>query len=209
MIVLIVFVNIICVTFSLLNIDLRSYQESRKAALVNLGIGSLFTLFEDWDNYDDYHILYRNWILGATPNMADRWNQDRWFGYRFLNAANPVVVVRCDALPENFPVTNDDVKASLDRGKTLEEEMKVTAHQKYCITKTAKLSCAYYCKNVRLLLFQIIIITNFKTICCNFSQFRIVVIIIIKLFVIDLHCHTKFREKRGLLGPPPRKFLHF
>nr|AHK60922.1 allene oxide synthase/8R-lipoxygenase fusion protein a [Capnella imbricata] len=102
----------------------RSYQESRKAALVNLGIGKLFTLFEDWDSYDDYHILYRNWILGDTPNMADKWNEDRWFGYRFLNAANPVTLVRCNALPENFPVTDDDVNASLDRGKTLQEEMR-------------------------------------------------------------------------------------
>ncbi|XP_028395809.1 allene oxide synthase-lipoxygenase protein [Dendronephthya gigantea] len=102
----------------------RSYHESRKSALVNLGIGKLFTLFEDWDSYDDYRILYRNWILGDTPNMADKWSEDRWFGYRFLNGANPMTLIRCDALPENFPVTNDDVKASLDRGKSLEDEMK-------------------------------------------------------------------------------------
>nr|ABW76418.1 allene oxide synthase/8R-lipoxygenase fusion protein [Gersemia fruticosa] len=102
----------------------RSYQESRKAALVNLGIGSFFSQFEDWDNYEDYHILYRNWILGDTPNMADKWSDDRWFGYQFLNGANPVSLVRCDALPDNFPVTNDDVKASLESGKTLQEEIK-------------------------------------------------------------------------------------
>ncbi len=86
----------------------------------------MFTLFENWDEYDDYRVLYRNWILGDTPNMADRWNKDRWFGYRFLNGANPVALVRCDSLPENFPVTNDDVKASIDRGNSLEQEIKVT-----------------------------------------------------------------------------------
>ena len=109
--------------------NFRSYQESRKAALVNLGIGSLFTLFENWDSYDDYHILYRNWILGGTPNIADRWNEDRWFGYQFLNGANPVTLTRCDALPSNFPVTNEDVNASLDRGKNLDEEIKVGVEQ--------------------------------------------------------------------------------
>jgi hypothetical protein len=35
------------------------------------------------------------------------------------------------------------------------------------------------------------------------------VIIIIKLLVIDLHCHTKFREKTGVWGSSPRKLFHF
>ena len=108
---------------------LRSYQSSRKEALLNLGIGSFLSKFEDWDDYDDYRIMYRNWILGDTPNMADRWSEDRWFAYKFLNGANPVALVRCESLPENFPVTNNDVKASLDSGKTLEQEMKVSLFQ--------------------------------------------------------------------------------
>ena len=35
------------------------------------------------------------------------------------------------------------------------------------------------------------------------------VIIIVKLFVIDWHSHTKFLEKRWVWGSSPRKFLHF
>jgi hypothetical protein len=31
----------------------------------------------------------------------------------------------------------------------------------------------------------------------------------IKLFVIDLHCHTKFWEKRGVWGSSRKKCLHF
>ena len=89
----------------------------------------LFSQFEDWGSYDDYRILYRNWILGDTPNMAERWKEDRWFGYRFLNGANPVTLTRCDSLPSNFPVNNDHVNASLDRGKNLNEEIKVRVEQ--------------------------------------------------------------------------------
>jgi hypothetical protein len=93
--------------------------------------------------------LYRNWIVGDTPNMADRWSEDRWFGYRFLNGANSVALVRCDSLPEKFPVTNDDVKSSLDRGKNLEQEMKVTVNQKKCllINNNWKRSTWYDIKN--------------------------------------------------------------
>jgi hypothetical protein len=57
--------------------------------------------------------------------MADRWSEDRWFGYQFLNGANPATICRCTALPENFPVTNKDVSDFLDRGKNLQQEMKV------------------------------------------------------------------------------------
>jgi hypothetical protein len=99
---------------------------------MNLEIGLFLTLFEDWDDYDDYRILYRNWILGDTPNMSDKWVEDRWFGYQFLNGANPATLVRCDVLPKNFPVTNDDVNASMDRGKNLQEEIKVSGYQNYC-----------------------------------------------------------------------------
>ena len=68
--------------------------------------------------------------------MADRWHEDRWFGYKFLNGANPVALTRCEALPSNFPVTNEHVNASLDRGKNLDEEIKVGVDQYYskCIT---------------------------------------------------------------------------
>ena len=38
---------------------------------------------------------------------------------------NPVVIERCTKLPPNFPVTTDMVKGSLNRGKTLDKEMKV------------------------------------------------------------------------------------
>ena len=95
------------------------------AALLNLGIGAVLTLFEDWDEYDDYKILYRNWILGETPNMADKWNEDRWFGYSFLNGANPTAIFRCTSLPKNFPVTDKHVGKLLDRGKSLQGEIKV------------------------------------------------------------------------------------
>ena len=56
---------------------------------------------------------------------AGRWMTDVEFGRQILNGVNPVVIERCTALPHNFPVTTSMVRASLNRGMTLEEEMKV------------------------------------------------------------------------------------
>ena len=57
--------------------------------------------------------------------MAEKWREDRWFGYNFLNGANPTALFRCTSLPKNFPVTDNDVGNLLERGKSLQEEMKV------------------------------------------------------------------------------------
>ena len=47
------------------------------------------------------------------------------FGSQFLNGCNPNFIKRCEVLPKNFPVTEEMVKDFLDRGKSLDNEMKV------------------------------------------------------------------------------------
>ena len=60
--------------------------------------------------------------------QAGRWTRDEEFGYQMLNGVNPVVIKQCTALPANFPVKTEMVRGSLNRGLTLEEEMKVGLH---------------------------------------------------------------------------------
>uniref|UniRef100_A0A4W5LAY0 Uncharacterized protein n=1 Tax=Hucho hucho TaxID=62062 RepID=A0A4W5LAY0_9TELE len=54
--------------------------------------------------------------------VENNWKEDEFFGYQLLNGLNPMMIHRCSKLPENFPVTEDMVKASL-LGKILEEEI--------------------------------------------------------------------------------------
>ena len=55
-----------------------------------------------------------------------RWTSDVEFGRQILNGVNPVVIRRCESLPAKFPVVNEMVQSSLNRGVTLEQEMKVS-----------------------------------------------------------------------------------
>ena len=67
-------------------------------------------------------------ILGdpeVPVHNAARWTTDVEFGRQVLNGVNPVVIEKCTDLPSNFPVTNDMVKGFLNRGLSLEKEMKV------------------------------------------------------------------------------------
>uniref|UniRef100_A0A8C1VVM6 Arachidonate 5-lipoxygenase n=1 Tax=Cyprinus carpio TaxID=7962 RepID=A0A8C1VVM6_CYPCA len=60
----------------------------------------------------------------SIKNVIQDWNTDYMFGYQFLNGCNPVMISKCVELPENFPVTHEMVEGSLQRGLTLEEELK-------------------------------------------------------------------------------------
>lgn len=69
----------------------------------------------------DSVFLFKNW----TENLMQDWNTDYMFGYQFLNGCNPVMIKKCEKLPDKFPVTHEMVEGSLQRGYTLQEELKV------------------------------------------------------------------------------------
>lgn len=107
--------------------SLRSFHHGRLLGAANLGLSYLLTLFDSWDNFDSFKKIFTG-CVGDVPKISqnDLWQEDRMFGYQFLNGCNPCVIERCNELPSNFPVTNEMVKNFLDRGMTLEEEIKAS-----------------------------------------------------------------------------------
>nr|XP_033478843.1 hydroperoxide isomerase ALOXE3-like [Epinephelus lanceolatus] len=45
----------------------------------------------------------------GTDYVQEHWKEDVLFAYQFLNGVNPMLIRRCSALPDNFPVTDDMV----------------------------------------------------------------------------------------------------
>ena len=107
----------------------KSIEDDKKKAVRDLGLAHLSTLFETWDDFDDFQKIL-NIPYGGVPKIVegDRWMTDSVFGSLFLNGCNPNVIQRCENLPGNLPVSEEMVKSFLDRGLTLEQEMKVSMH---------------------------------------------------------------------------------
>ncbi|XP_022800953.1 allene oxide synthase-lipoxygenase protein-like [Stylophora pistillata] len=100
-------------------------KEDIKKAILKLGLGHLMTLLDSWDNFDDFEKILQNLNRVRLKIVEDdRWMTDEVFGSLFLNGVNPNMIQRCEEFPSNFHVTEEMVKSCMDRGKTLEEEMK-------------------------------------------------------------------------------------
>lgn len=64
-------------------------------------------------------------VIIVTDYVIEHWRDDDFFGYQFLNGANPNIIQRCSGLPVNFPVTEEMVKPFLAYGSSLAIEMTV------------------------------------------------------------------------------------
>ena len=113
----------------------NSIADDKKKAVKNLGLSNLATLFEAWDNFDDFQKILKRPYKGVPKIVeGDRWMTDSVYGSIFLNGCHPNVIERCTKLPGNFPLTNVLVKSTLDRGLTLEQEMKVCSHASFFLS---------------------------------------------------------------------------
>lgn len=73
-----------------------------------------------------YYFIQLFYTIGSVPKAANYWQEDRFYGFQFLNGCNPESIKRCTKLPSNFPVTQELVGNLLDEGDTLMEAMEVT-----------------------------------------------------------------------------------
>uniref|UniRef100_A0A4W5LDY5 Lipoxygenase domain-containing protein n=1 Tax=Hucho hucho TaxID=62062 RepID=A0A4W5LDY5_9TELE len=91
-------------------------------ALVSLKLESHSTNKKQWKSLDELSHVFSRHKTDVYEYVEKNWKEDTFFGYQLLNGLNPMMIHRCSKLPENFPVTEDMVKASLF-GKNLEAEI--------------------------------------------------------------------------------------
>ncbi|XP_056097891.1 polyunsaturated fatty acid 5-lipoxygenase-like [Rhinichthys klamathensis goyatoka] len=101
------------------------FKESLLKAIKNLGLNKLKSLFQSsWKDIEDFQEIFTIIKNPVSEYVMQNWEKDFMFGYQFLNGCNPVMISKCMNLPDEFAVTQEMVKGSLDRGLTLQEELK-------------------------------------------------------------------------------------
>ncbi|XP_010772269.1 arachidonate 12-lipoxygenase, 12R-type-like, partial [Notothenia coriiceps] len=75
--------------------------------LSELGLKGLSDSKKSWANLDDLNRVFCNKRTDISEYVQEHWKEDTFFGYQYLNGINPMLIRRCTALPENFPVTDD------------------------------------------------------------------------------------------------------
>ncbi|KAM3932812.1 polyunsaturated fatty acid lipoxygenase ALOX15B-like [Leptodactylus fuscus] len=102
----------------------------RGSFLVNLGVAGLevvlkglITCTDSWKNLDDIATIFCFNRTDVSDEVAQIWREDSFFGYQYLNGNNPMIIRKCLQLPENFPVSDSMVAASLGTSTDLHKEL--------------------------------------------------------------------------------------
>ncbi|XP_067278553.1 polyunsaturated fatty acid 5-lipoxygenase [Pseudorasbora parva] len=94
-------------------------------AIENLYVNQFMHMFQSsWGDFADFERIFMRIKNTISEYVMQHWKEDFMFGYQFLNGCNPVVIKKCTEIPDKFPVTQKLVENSLERGLTLEEELK-------------------------------------------------------------------------------------
>ncbi|KAK7148875.1 hypothetical protein R3I93_013030 [Phoxinus phoxinus] len=94
-------------------------------AIENLYVNQFMHMFQSsWGDFADFERIFMRIKNTISEYVMQHWKEDFMFGYQFLNGCNPVVIRKCTEIPDKFPVTQKLVENSLERGLTLEEELK-------------------------------------------------------------------------------------
>ncbi|XP_035856499.1 hydroperoxide isomerase ALOXE3-like [Sander lucioperca] len=89
---------------------------------VELQLKRLSNSKKNWPDIDAIKGVFCCKRTDISDYVQEHWKEDAFFGYQYLNGTNPMLIRRCSALPDNFPVTDDMV---FPRGQgSLRNEMK-------------------------------------------------------------------------------------
>ncbi|XP_028258113.1 arachidonate 12-lipoxygenase, 12R-type-like [Parambassis ranga] len=89
--------------------------------LTELNLKGLADCKKTWTDIDSINRVFCCKKTKLSEYVQEHWKEDAFFGYQFLNGVNPMLIQRCTALPDNFPVTDDMV--TLQGQRSLTDEM--------------------------------------------------------------------------------------
>ncbi|XP_029984479.1 hydroperoxide isomerase ALOXE3-like [Sphaeramia orbicularis] len=102
---------------------LSETQDVQRKTIFEFILKGMLRSTKRWENIDDLKKIFWHHKTQISDYVAEHWKEDEFYGFQFLNGANPNPIKRCSELPPNFAVTEEMMKPFLEEGTTLQNEM--------------------------------------------------------------------------------------
>ncbi|XP_059184084.1 polyunsaturated fatty acid lipoxygenase ALOX15B-like [Centropristis striata] len=87
----------------------RQLTFTLESGLIQLKLEGLANSKENWSDIDDIDKVFLFRDTNIYDYVQQHWKEDSFFGNQYLKGINPMLIRRCSALPDNFPVTDSMV----------------------------------------------------------------------------------------------------
>ncbi|XP_059524857.1 polyunsaturated fatty acid lipoxygenase ALOX15 isoform X1 [Myotis daubentonii] len=93
------------------------FETSLAKGLAKLAIKDSLNVLACWNDLDDFNKIFWCDHSKLAEKVRDSWKEDAFFGYQFLNGANPMLLRRSSRLPARlvFPSGMEEVQAQLEQ----------------------------------------------------------------------------------------------
>ncbi|XP_043855258.1 LOW QUALITY PROTEIN: polyunsaturated fatty acid lipoxygenase ALOX15-like [Dromiciops gliroides] len=111
-------------TLSDLPLDERFHEEKRidfecslAKGLKDLAVKDALNVLSCWKSLEDFDRIFWSGQSKLAEKVRDSWKDDAFFGYQFLNGANPMLLRRSTILPSRLklPPGSEELQAELER----------------------------------------------------------------------------------------------
>lgn len=116
--------NVAGIGLSDLPVDERFREDKRVEFETSLAIGTVDTVVSfpinvvtSWGKLDDFNCVFKRGHTKLAERVRDSWKEDAFFGYQFLNGANPMLLRRSTCLPSRlvFPAGMEELQTQLSK----------------------------------------------------------------------------------------------
>ncbi|XP_004684758.1 PREDICTED: arachidonate 15-lipoxygenase [Condylura cristata] len=93
------------------------FEASLAKGLADLALKDSLNVLTRWDDLDDFNRIFWCGQSKLAVRVRDSWKDDAFFGYQFLNGANPMLLRRSSQLPARlvFPPGMEELQAQLEK----------------------------------------------------------------------------------------------
>ncbi|XP_064351218.1 polyunsaturated fatty acid lipoxygenase ALOX12 isoform X2 [Camelus dromedarius] len=93
------------------------FEWTQKAGALEMFLKRVYTLLSSWNRLEDFDHIFWGQKSTLAEKVRQHWQEDEFFGYQFLNGANPMLLRRSTALPPRLvlPSGMEELRAQLER----------------------------------------------------------------------------------------------